>query len=248
MAHLSSSRTYREALRPADGETAFQVVVEQTDLFIVAARDLSGPAADLAREARAAVKNAIALYPGFAESLSPVPLPERCPEIVRRMIEGARLCGVGPMAAVAGAVAQHVGEGLAGESPEILVENGGDVFLASARERVVALLAEPESGARLGVRLPAGGFPCGLCASSGRIGHSLSLGSGDLVAVLADTAPLADAAATALANLLRRKADLTRVTDGAKRLSDETGGRIRGVFAQMDDGLAAWGEMELVAV
>lgn len=238
-------RNYRESVIPEEGERVFQVVIEESDLFVVARRDLSAEVADCLRELRGELKSQILLHRDFLTSLVPLPTPPGAPEIVRRMCEAARACGVGPMAAVAGTVAQMVCERFVSESPDIIVENGGDIFLCSTRERVVGLLAEPESGARLGLRIPAGEFPTSLCSSSGRIGHSLSLGHGDLVTVRADSGALADAAATALCNRLKTARDLEAVLDGARELAPAG---VLGVFAQMGGRVAAWGRMELVAL
>jgi ApbE superfamily uncharacterized protein (UPF0280 family) len=243
--HLSADRAYRDSVRPREGEVRFQVAMEQTDLLVVAECDLQVEMAAFVARVRGEIKNWILFHPDFAASLTPVAVPESAPEIIRAMARAAELCGVGPMAAVAGAVAQAVGEGFAERSPNLIVENGGDIYLRSTRERLVALLAEPESGARIGLRLAADTFPVSVCASSGTIGHSLSLGSGDLVAVRARDARLADAAATALGNLLRGPGDVGRVLDRARSLA-EVG--LDGVFAQYDDQVAAWGDLELVAL
>ncbi|WP_316896290.1 UPF0280 family protein [Pseudodesulfovibrio indicus] len=243
--HLSAERGYRRMVRAREGEVRFQVGVEQTDLLVVAELDLRDEVAALVAGVRGEIKNWILFHPEFAESLVPVPVPETAPDVVRAMADAAAKCGVGPMAAVAGAVAQAVGDAFADRSPNILVENGGDTYLRSTRERVVALLADPGSGAAIGLRLEQGAFPVALCASSGTIGHSLSLGSGDLVAVRAGDARFADAAATALANLLNSEADMDRVLKRARELAAEG---LEGVFAQYDAKVAAWGDLELVAL
>ena len=243
--HLSTDRAYREAIRPRQGEVRFQVAMEQTDLLVVAERDLHAEIAAFVAKVRGEIKNWILLHPEFAASLDPVPVPDDAPETVRAMAEAAARCGVGPMAAVAGAVAQAVGDRFAEQSPNILIENGGDTYLRSTRERVVALLADPDSGATLGLRIEKNAFPAAICASSATIGHSLSLGQGELVAVRAADARLADAAATALCNLLRSKQDLNRVLEQAKQLAPHG---LQGVFAQIDGSLTAWGAIELVAL
>ncbi len=243
--HLSTDRAYRDAVRPQDGEVRFQVLVEQTDLLIVAEKDLQVEIASYVSQVRGEIKNWIMFHPEFAESLVPIEVPDSAPDLIRSMAKAAAVCGVGPMAAVAGAVAQAVGDRFVVDSPNILVENGGDTYLHSTRERVVALLAEPDSGAKVGLKLEADAFPVALCASSGTIGHSLSLGTGDLVAVRATDARLADAAATALCNLLNSEADIDRVLKHAQALA-EFG--LEGVFAQYDKKIAAWGELELVAL
>lgn len=243
--HLSTDRAYRDSVRPHKGEVRFQVGVEQTDLLIVAEKDIQADIASYVSQVRGDIKNWIMFHPEFAASLVPIPLQGNEPPIIKAMIEAANLCGVGPMAAVAGAVAQAVGDRFASESPNLLVENGGDTYLHSTRERIVALLAEPDSGATVGLKLEADAFPVAVCASSGVIGHSLSLGSGDLVAVRAKDARLADAAATALCNLLQSESDVDTVLNQAQALAAHG---LEGVFAQYDKKIAAWGQLELVAL
>ena len=243
--HLSTDRTYRDSVRPQDGEVRFQVGVEQTDLLVVAEKDLQVEIASHVSQVRGEIKNWIMFHPEFGESLEPVEVPGSAPEVIRSMARAGAVCNVGPMAAVAGAVAQSVGDRFAPVSPNILVENGGDTYLHSTRERVVALLAEPDSGAMVGLRIEAGTFPVAVCASSATIGHSLSLGSGDLVAVLARDACLADAAATALCNRLKSEVDIDGVLKEAQTLAEHG---LLGVFAQFDQKIVAWGDLELVAL
>lgn len=241
--HLGAERNYRRLVSPAAGEAAFQVVVGQTDLHLVARRDLAGAVGSFLHGLRAPLQAYIAAHPGFLESLVPVAVPADAPALVRDMAAAARACGVGPMAAVAGAIAQAVADRFAPESPDILVENGGDCYLHSTRPRTVALLADPAGGPSLGLRLDAPDFPCSLCSSSARIGHSLSLGAGDLAAVRAGNGALADAAATALCNLLRTRRDLDRVVAAAQAIPG-----VDGVFAQLGGAVAVWGAMELAAL
>lgn len=243
--HLSPRRAYRDSVRPQDGEVRFLVAVEQTDLLVVAEKNLQEAVASHVSQVRGDIKNWIMFHPDFAESLVPVAVPDTAPDIVRAMAEAAARCNVGPMAAVAGGVAQSVADVFVGESPNILVENGGDVYIHSTRERVVALLAEPESGSTIGLKIEADAFPVAVCASSGTIGHSLSLGSGDLVAVIARDGRFADAAATALCNMLKSEDDMDSVLARARELA-EFG--LSGVFAQFDQKVAAWGALELVAL
>ncbi len=241
--HLGVGRDYRDGVAPAGGEVRFQVVIEESDLFIVARRDLSAEIAAFLREVRGQLKNHILLHREFLDSLTPVAAPASAPEVARRMAAAAEVCGVGPMAAVAGTIAQMVAERFAGVSPDLIVENGGDIFLCSTRDRTVALLAEPGSGSRLGWRIPAAEFPTSLCSSSGRVGHSLSLGRSDIVTVRADSGALADAAATALANALKKPADLAKVTERAAAIPG-----VLGIFAQCAGHAAAWGRVELAVL
>jgi len=243
--HTDPRRTYRHPLHPRSGETAFQVVVEQTDLHIVALRDLSVEIAAFVHELRAGLKNHILLHPAFAPSLTPVDVPDHAPALVCRMAHAARLCGVGPMAAVAGAISQAAADRFRSESPDILVENGGDIFMHSTISRTVALLAKPIEGARLGLHIAADRFPLSICTSSGRVGHSVSFGQADMVAVLARDGALADAAATALANLLHHESDMDAMLAVARTLTRRG---VTGVFAQIGEAIGAYGDLELVAL
>lgn len=242
---LSPHRAYREAIRPQAGEVTFQVVLEHTDLFVTAERDLAEPMLELVRRLRGELKSFMLLTPGFRESLLPVPAPDSAPLVARLMAQAAAAVNVGPMAAVAGTFAQLVADHFAGQSPNILVENGGDIFLHSTKPRVVALLGDPESGARLGLKLSRQDFPVSLCASSAFIGPSLSLGQGELVVVRSRSGALADAAATALANLIDTGDDLDLVLARARKLAPLG---LEGVFVQAGGRLGVWGKMELVAL
>ena len=127
-----------------------------------------------------------------------MPLPEDplAPPLLRTMLSAARLAGVGPMASVAGAIAQAVGAALKPHSSSIIVENGGDCYLDMDEETTVGIYAGPRSpfSGKIGIRLTADVFPLGICTSSGTVGHSLSFGKADAVTVTARDAALADAA------------------------------------------------------
>jgi len=240
--HTDPHRAYRSGISPVSGEVTFQVVVEETDLLVVAREDLSAETARIVTGLRGQIKAYMAIDPAFGPSLVPVRVPDTAPPIIRAMAVAAERCGVGPMAAVAGTVAEFTARALMDRSPDFLVENGGDLFLCSTRRRVAAILADPSGGASLGVALEPEAFPCSLCASSASIGHSLSLGRGELVVARSRDASLADAAATALCNELGSAKDLARVT----ALAEEFG--LDGVFAQCQGRITVWGEMELVAL
>ncbi|EFL49283.1 ApbE family lipoprotein [Solidesulfovibrio fructosivorans JJ]] len=243
--HAESFRAYRQNLAARPGETAFQVVVAQTDLFIVAERNLAGEIGALVSELRRELTAYILLHPDFRESLTPVTAGDDAPPLAREMAEAAARFGVGPMAAVAGAMGQAVADRFAALSPNLLVENGGDIFLRSTVERTVALLARPVEGARLALRFAPGDLPAAVCASSGKVGHSLSLGQADMVTVVADRGAVADAAATALGNLLTGRGDLDAVLAAAESLKRRG---VRGAFAQCGEMVGVVGDVELVAI
>jgi len=239
--HTDFHRAYRERCIPREHERTFQVMVEETDLRVTCAEDLSLPMLELVTELRSQIKAWIRLQPEFRASLTPVPVPANAPEIVRRMAAGAALAGVGPFAAVAGTVAQMVAERFAERSPDLIVENGGDIYMYSRRERIVGLLPDPR-GELIGVRVLPEDCPISLCASSASIGHSLSLGNGDLAVVRAADGALADACATALCNMLREAKDVERAVRRAKSMRSIG---VQGVFLQCAERIGLWGNMEL---
>ncbi len=249
MDRLSSNfRFYRRQPKNRD-ERAFQVLVEETDLWITTLDEGSEYLPEIilpkVRLLRSQIKTWMDMLPEFGTSLEPVFVPEHAPEIVRNMAWAGQIMGVGPMAAVAGALAECVAREFLHKIPEFIVENGGDTFMCSTRERVVALLDDPQSKSRLGVKLHPWEFPLSICSSSANIGHSLSLGQGDLVAVRAKSGALADAAATAFCNMLKTGTDVEKVTGRAKEF--EARG-IDGVFAKCGGQVGVWGKMELVAI
>jgi uncharacterized protein len=245
MHYANPVRSYRNICGPAPGETAYQVVLEQSDLYIISARDLKSLILERLNLLRRDIKGYIMLHPEFAESLVPVEITKNCPDIVRDMAESARLFGVGPMAAVAGSIAQHIADHASKISPDILVENGGDIFIHSRTDRIVGLLPHPEEPVTLGIKIFKEETPCAVCSSSSTIGHSLSLGLGDLVTVRSRSGAVADAAATALCNMIRSKKSLTRINKMRPELQKKG---ITGILAQMGKDLLVWGNMELTMV
>jgi ApbE superfamily uncharacterized protein (UPF0280 family) len=131
------------------------------------------------------------------------------------MQEVARLTGVGPMAAVAGAIAQLAAEAaFRAGAREAIIDNGGDLYIASDAEVTVALYAgENKVGGRLAFAIPPDRLPLSVCSSSSRMGHSMSFGDCDLATVVSRDAALADAAATLAANLVKRPEDIAPTLD-----------------------------------
>lgn len=167
-------------------------------------------AAAAVHQHRALLEAYIARHPQFRTSLIPVGLLPDAPEIVQRMHRAAARAGVGPMAAVAGVIAQMAAEAaLAAGAREAIVENGGDTYLVSPAAVTVALYAgtTPLAG-HLAFHVTPDQMPLSICSSSGRMGHSLSLGDCDLATVVSLDAGLADAAATRAGNLVCASRDL----------------------------------------
>lgn len=235
-------RFYRDWVKRA-GLVSFEVAHHESDLMIRARRDLRNRAAELLDRLRAELEEQIRRQPEFAESLSPLPMSPNAAPIVRAMVEASRTYDVGPMAAVAGAIAQFVGEGLLRWTPEVIVENGGDIYVRMQQPVEMGLYAGEDSPftGELRLRVDPGGGPLGVCTSSGTIGHSLSLGRADAVVAVAESAALADAAATAIGNRIRSSQDIeTTLNDEKQR------GLLKGLLITMGKQIGAYGAVELV--
>jgi ApbE superfamily uncharacterized protein (UPF0280 family) len=149
-------------------------------------------------------------HAAFQQALAPIDLYDDPPEIALRMAEAARCAGVGPMAAVAGAMAQFAAEaGLRAGAREVIVDNGGDIFLKITEPAIIGLYSgTSELTDRLAFSVQAHDTPLSVCSSSGCMGHSRSLGTCNLATVVARDAALADAAATRAANGVRSVTDV----------------------------------------
>ncbi|MBN1828258.1 MAG: UPF0280 family protein [Deltaproteobacteria bacterium] len=238
-------RTYRQQIDHSD-LCSFIVSVEETDLLILADCDLSAAAYDSVYRNRQYLTDIIKQNGTFLSSLAPLDFSKAfesmAPEVVRSMIRASRQAGVGPMAAVAGAVAECVGRDLLAHSDNVIVENGGDIFMkfAAADPLTVSIFAgdSPLSN-KVHIKIRPEQTPLGICTSSGTVGHSKSYGHADAVCVIATKAALADAAATAIGNAIKDKSSIKRsLRDGAKIEG------VRGIVIIVDDCLGAWGEVE----
>ncbi len=239
---MYQERTYRRWVEPED-LVLTEVSIGESDLMILASKDVAAPAGLALSHARALLEEYIRRDPDFASALAPYDLRGDAPGMARRMAAAGSRFGVGPMAAVAGAVAEHVGDSLSRECDEVIVENGGDIYIKGARNVTLSLYAGEASPFTKKVRFrvdPKGGA-LGVCTSSGMVGHSVSFGCADAVTVVCESALEADAAATALCNAVKGVADVDAVINRAK-----SAGSIRGIIVAIEDRLGVWGDVELV--
>lgn len=241
-------RDYRLVADPGNLR-ATRVRVEETDLHILCDREIEDAARELVLKARLQLQSYIDRHPEFASSLIPLSVDEAAPPLVRLMQEAARDAEVGPMAAVAGAVAAFVGEGLLGEgAAEVIVENGGDIFMSRKKDCTIGIFAgQSPLSYNVGIKLAEERMPCGVCTSSGTVGHSLSFGDADSVTVLSQNVALADAAATRLGNEVGKGKG---GKDGVNRALAAAGSipGISGVVVICDEAMGATGEVELVSL
>lgn len=231
-------RTYRARISP-EGLISFRVTDGESDLFICAERDLSVQAKQALADVRKDITSYIQNDSKFADAMEPVKLLDGAPLVVREMAEAAGHFHVGPMAAVAGAVAQYVGTGLLRESAQVVVENGGDIFIAGSGDKKVSVYAGREapsieivvSGKKEGL---------GICTSSARIGPSLSFGSADALTIISKTAAIADAAATAMCNKVGSVEDIDQIVQDASLSSF-----IDGIVVVIEGRIGIWGDLKL---
>ncbi|MDC7233020.1 MAG: UPF0280 family protein [Spirochaetales bacterium] len=181
--------------------------------------------------------------PDFKTSLVPLALEvseDLLPESVRRMQNASRLTGLGPMAAVAGTMAQLAAEqSKKAGSYQTIVENGGDIFLDCREEVVLGLYPGRNSPfANLALRISSDSMPLAVCTSSGRMGHSLSFGDCDIVTVFSKDASLADAAATLGCNSIQKEEDIEPVLNHLISIKG-----IQGALVLRDDRFGAAGSI-----
>jgi uncharacterized protein len=233
-------RTYRQFISTRN-YTHFTVKISETDLYILADSDLSDLAFRSAQRCRMQIEEYIRIHPEFRTSLVPVSLDAYAPVVVKDMLKASATAGVGPMASVAGAIAEHVGKELNRESANIMVENGGDIYLNVDENVLIGIFAgdSPLTG-RIALSIDVKESPIGICTSSGTVGHSLSFGIADAVCIKSKSTALADAAATSVGNLIRKKSDVKK---GLERAMTIPG--VLGALIVVDDTLAVQGSMNL---
>jgi len=220
----------------------FSVVVQETDLLIFAESLLREAALQSVLHYRYHLEEYIKKSPAFARTLVPLPPDEYAPPLIREMLLASRRAQVGPMASVAGALAEKVGNDLLEHTRQVIVENGGDLFLKVSEELTIGIYAgaSPLSN-KLALKIPPAMTPLGVCTSSGTVGHSLSFGTSDAVTILSPSAALADATATAVGNRVRGTQDIAQGLDYAQTIEG-----ILGALIIVADQFGAWGDIEIV--
>lgn len=248
MGHYET-RTYRELFNDKD-RILFNCRIQETDLQIGLGQGLSGEsfrqaAADtrtLVLNLRRQIEEYIRAVPEFLTTLAPLAPAIWAPPVVRRMCCASDIAGVGPMAAVAGVISEMVGEALTKYSREVIVENGGDIFLASAQPRKIGIYAgQSLLNQKVALMVAPEHTPVGVCTSSGTVGRSLSFGKSDATVIVARSAALADAVATAAGNRVKTPADLESTISFVSGIEG-----VLGSVIIIGDKLAAWGDIRLV--
>jgi hypothetical protein len=146
-------------------------------------------------------------YEELKFSLDPLEVGEDAPIIVKLAASAAKNAKVGPMAAVPGALADLAVSAVSKKGAKVcLVENGGEISAFSNQSIKVGIYAGNSSlSSRIGFVLSPKEFPLGISTSSASVGHALTFGEADAAVAFAQTASVADAAATAICNAVRGK-------------------------------------------
>ena len=127
---------------------------------------------------------------------------------------------------------------------DVIVENGGDLYLSlSTARRVLIYAGDAPLSNRLALQIKPEDTPLGICTSSGRFGHSLSFGKAHAAVILSRDPALADAVATATANRVKKPEDI----DAAVAFAAGIPG-IKGVIVILDDRMGLWGDLDLKRV
>jgi len=223
------------------GKYSYRINYKYTDIYITSDRDIYKDLEKPVKSFYRSLEKVILQNREFEKSLIPLKAEKDYPEIVKKMCRSAEIFEVGPMASVAGAVCDELARYISGSCGFLMIENGGDSYIKSSSSVTAGLYTGSKYFPKnLMISIDKNSMPCGLCSSSGIMGHSFSRGSCDLVTVMSDTAVTADAAATAVANSVRAR---SHVDEALKKYRDYEG--IRGLVIIKDDRIAIWGDLQL---
>jgi ApbE superfamily uncharacterized protein (UPF0280 family) len=234
-------RTYRSLINKGN-LTSYNVRIDESDLFISSDTNLKDEALKSLIKHRHSIETYIRDNPDFRTSLLPLPEDDFSPPIVRHMLRYANSCGVGPMASVAGAISEFVGYDLLLFTENIIIENGGDIFLKSKDKLTVSVYAgESALSYKVNFIVKPEETPLGICTSSATVGPSLSFGKADAVCVISKFATLADAAASAIGNRVKSKNDIKTSLDFGIKIPG-----VRGIIIICGNDMGAIGQVQFV--
>ena len=216
--------------------------IEETAVTIISERKFIKIAKDAIFEARSQIKSKISQDPFFRTTYDPYPASKNDGCVVKRMCDASIAANVGPMAAVAGAVAEYAVKKMKDAGAKYaIVDNGGDIALLTDRETFIGLYADVNNE-RLSLRIPATGRIIGICSSSASVGPSVSLGRTEISTVISNNVTLADACATMLGNLIKGNDNMEEALEEVCNV-----GGVSGCLAYCDGMLAMCGDVpELV--
>ncbi|MEI6609201.1 MAG: UPF0280 family protein [Deltaproteobacteria bacterium] len=238
---IHEERTYRSLINK-DNITSYNIKIAESDLFISSDTNLADDALKSLMKHRNSLESYIKNHPEFRISLLPLPEDNLAPTIVRKMLAKSKICGVGPMASVAGAISEFVGYDLIDKTENLIIENGGDIFLKSKNNLTVSIYAgESPLSYKVNLLVKPEETPLGICTSSATVGPSLSLGKADAVCVISKSATLSDAAASAIGNRIKSKKDIKTALDYGINISG-----VRGIIIILGNHMGAIGEVQFI--
>ncbi len=213
------------------GETIATVIVDKEFIPLIEKAVL---------EAREHIQRYIFRHPEFFISHYPVDVEPTAPDIIQRMASAGQQMGVGPMASVAGAIAEYVVDlAISAGVSHIIFDNGGDIAMFLEHSVVVGIYAGSRGLQNLGLKITQTKTKLGLCTSSATVGHSLSYGATDASIIYSADATLADAAATALGNAVTSN-DARLIESSLKNIIRDG---IDGAIIFIDESIGACGQL-----
>jgi uncharacterized protein len=228
-------------MKPRD-LVCYEVEHKETDLLCCTKTDLSGYIKERVFSYRHQLDEYIRMKPIFKESLLPIEDDPLAPAIAREMMAAASVLNVGPMATVAGAMAEFIGRDIVDFSKVFIIENGGDICLKTDVERTVQIYAKDSPfSEKIGIKLKPDNSPYGVCTSSATVGPSLSLGNADAVCIVAGSALFADGLATCLGNIVKKKDDISIAIETGRQFSG-----VSGILIILGEHLGIWGNLDIV--
>jgi uncharacterized protein len=213
--------------------------VKETIVTVIADEAYHQVCLDAICRTRADLELFIAKDPFFRSTLEPYEPGPDAPAIVRRMCDATASAGVGPMAAVAGTIAETAVDAMARAGARYaLVDNGGDIALLNDEIVTVGIYAGQSPIAGLALEVPPRDRILGICTSSGTVGPSISFGNADAALIISDDVALADAAATALGNRITDEKSLATAFDFLEKVPEVTG-----ALGIIGDRMATYGKL-----
>ncbi len=236
---MYEERFYRYFLK---NEFSLEISYQESDLYIISSEPLNKEfVQNILKNYYSQIENYIKEHPSFLSALSSLPFDENAPFIIQDMLKASKLSGLGPFSAVAGAVAFYVGKELLKYSQEVIIENGGDIFLNIKEDKKIGLYCGKYfDWPFLTLKIRKRNYSFGICTSSSKIGHSINFGEADAVMVLAKDVLIADTFATLYSNMLKKEKDIQKVCERAKKNSI-----IEAVVVAFKGKLFFWGDIEL---
>ena len=236
---IPAERFYRNLIK-VENLKKFVVKVKETDILVFAEKNLKKEIEEEVKKQREILERYIKIHPEFYFSFSPVEV-ESNEEIIKLMSLSSKLTKTGPMASVAGAIAEIIGRKFLPLSEEIFIENGGDIFLNLKNEVKIGIYAgKSPFSMKIGIKIKREN-PVGIATSSGTVGHSFSYGDADAVTVISNSSAFSDGAATYFGNLIKGKIDKELIE---REINDFP--FIEGMLIIREKELFVWGKIELI--